>query len=37
MFHPIDLDFIARIFAEKHAITLFDFQGDTFPFLIPFS
>jgi hypothetical protein len=37
MFHPINLDFISRIFTEKYAILLFDFQGNPFSVFIPFS
>jgi|GEM_PF-6922964 len=36
MFHPIDLDFISRIFTEKYAIILFDFQANPFSVFIPF-
>jgi hypothetical protein len=36
-FHPIDLDFISRIFTEKYAIILFDFQWNPFSVFIPFS
>src|SRR3989304_7299525 len=37
MFHPVDVNFIARVLTEKYALILLDFHWDPFPVFIPFT